>query len=126
MVYLFFRSLFRNHNVEVNADKERVSYISTKYLWAAAMAFHWSMLIIVLRHFRFFVEPVPQWVEFIQRWDGFFQVGVPVFYATSVVFVAAVGYLLLRRIADSAVRYISLPSITSPSICCSESACPES
>ena len=107
---LFFRSLFRNHNVEVNADKERVTYISTKYLWAAAMAFHWSMLIIVLRHFRFFVEPVPQWVEFIQRWDGFFQVGVPVFYATSVVFVAAVGYLLLRRLADSAVKYISLPS----------------
>ena len=107
---LFFRSLFRNHNVEVNADRERVSYISSKYLWAAAMAFHWSMLIIVLRHFRFFVEPVPQWVEFIQRWDGFFQVGVPVFYATSVAFVVSVAYLLLRRLVDPKVRYISLPS----------------
>ena len=107
---LVFRSLFRNHHVEVNPDREKVFYIGTKYLWAAAMAFHWTMLIIVLRHFRFFVEPVPQWVEFLQRWDGFFQVGVPVIYATSVVFVVSLGYLLARRLADAKVRYISLPS----------------
>ncbi len=107
---LFFRSLFRNHKVEVNPDKEKVSYIGTKYLWAAAMVFHWSMLIIVLRHFRFFVEPVPVWVEFIQRWDGFFQVGVPVIYATSILFVASLAYLLLRRLTDPKVKYISLPS----------------
>jgi nitrate reductase gamma subunit len=107
---LFFRSLFRNHTVEVNPDKQKVSYIASKYLWAAAMAFHWTMLIIVLRHFRFFVEPVPQWVLFIQRWDGFFQVGVPVIYATSVIFVVSLGYLLLRRLADAKVKYISLPS----------------
>jgi nitrate reductase gamma subunit len=107
---LFFRSLFRNHKVEVDADREKVSYITSKYLWAAAMAFHWSMLIIVLRHFRFFVEPIPAWVDFIQRWDGFFQVGVPVIYLTTVVFVAAVGYLLLRRLVDPKIRYISLPS----------------
>ena len=107
---LFFRSLFRNHTVEVNPERERVSYISSKYLWAAAMAFHWTMLVIILRHFRFFVEPVPAWVEFLQRWDGFFQVGVPVIYITTVVFVAALAYLLLRRLADPKVRYISLPS----------------
>jgi nitrate reductase gamma subunit len=107
---LFFRSLFRNHNVELNPGKEKVSYIGTKYLWAAGMAFHWTMLVIVLRHFRFFVEPVPGWVTALQSIDGFFQVGVPVFYATSVIFVAALGYLLLRRLADVKLRYISLPS----------------
>ena len=107
---LFFRSLFRNHVVEVVPDKEKVSYIGTKFLWAAAMAFHWAMLIVVIRHFRFFVEPVPFWVEFIQQWDGFFQVGVPVIYATSVVFVAGLAYLLARRLVDPKVRYISLPT----------------
>ncbi len=107
---LFFRSLFRNHFVEVIPDKEKVNYIGTKYLWAAAMAFHWAMLVVVLRHFRFFVEPVPLWVQKLQAVDGFFQVGVPVIYATTVAFVAALGYLLLRRLADGKVRYISLPS----------------
>ena len=105
-----FRSLFRNHVVEVDRGREKVFYIGSKYLWAAAMVFHWSMLLIVLRHFRFFVDPVPVWVEFLQRWDGFFQVGVPVIYLTTVAFIAALAYLLLRRLADPKVRYISLPS----------------
>ncbi len=107
---LFFRSLFRNHKVEVVADREKVNYVDSKYLWAAAMAFHWSMLIIILRHFRFFIEPVPRWVLAIQSVDGFLQVGVPVFYVTSIVFLAALLYLLARRFFDPKVRYISLPS----------------
>jgi len=107
---LFFRSLFRNTKVELITDSEKVNYIGTKYLWAAAMAFHWSMLIVVFRHFRFFVEPVPQVVEIVQYLDGFFQVGVPVIYATSVLLIVSLGYLLLRRIADAKVKYISLPT----------------
>ncbi len=106
----FFRSLFRNTRVELLADKEKVNYIGTKYLWAAAMAFHWSMLIIILRHFRFFVEPVPRWVLALQSIDGFFQVGLPIVYVTSIVFVVALGYLLLRRLVDPKVKYISLPT----------------
>ena len=107
---LFFRSLFRNHEVEVSPEREKVSYIGTKFLWAAGMAFHWCMLVVVLRHFRFFVEPVPRWVEFVQMADGFFQVGVPVIYATTVIMVAALLYLLGRRLFDAKVRYISLAS----------------
>jgi nitrate reductase gamma subunit len=107
---LFFRSLFRNHKVEVVADREKVNYVDSKYLWAAAMAFHWSMLIIILRHFRFFIEPVPRWVLAIQSVDGFLQVGVPVFYVTSIVFLAALAYLLARRFVDPKVRYISQAS----------------
>jgi nitrate reductase gamma subunit len=107
---LFFRSLFRNTRVELIPDKEKVNYIGTKYLWAAAMAFHWSMLIVVFRHFRFFVEPVPRIVEIVQIFDGFFQVGVPVIYATSVLLIVSLGYLLLRRVADAKVKYISLPA----------------
>ncbi len=107
---LFFRSLFRNTKVEILPGKEKVNYIGTKYLWAAAMAFHWSMLIVVFRHFRFFVEPVPRLVEIAQYFDGFLQIGVPVIYATSVLLIASLGYLLLRRLADAKVKYISLPT----------------
>ncbi len=107
---LFFRSLFRNTKVEVLSDKQKVNYIGTKYLWAAAMAFHWSMLIVIFRHFRFFLEPVPFVVEIVQYLDGFFQVGVPVIYATSVLLIVSLGYLLLRRLADPQVKYISLPT----------------
>jgi len=106
----FFRSLFRNTRIELLANKEKVNYIGTKYLWAAGLAFHWSMLIVVFRHFRFFVEPVPWAVDLVQNVDGFFQVGVPVIYATSVLFIVSLGYLLLRRVADAKVKYISLPS----------------
>ena len=107
---LFFRSLFRNTRVELITDREKVNYIGTKYLWAAAMAFHWSMLIVVFRHFRFFVEPVPRLVEIAQYFDGFFKVGLPVIYATSVLLIVSLGYLLLRRLADPKVKYISLPT----------------
>jgi nitrate reductase gamma subunit len=107
---LFFRSLFRNNRVELLPDKQKVSYIADKTLWAAAMAFHWAMLIVVLRHFRFFVEPVPIWVEALQNVDGFFQVGLPVFYITSFLLLGGLAFLLARRFFDTKVRYISLPS----------------
>jgi len=107
---LFFRSLFRNHRVELLADKEKVNYIADKTLWAAAMAFHWAMLVVILRHFRFFIEPVPVWVEYLQDVDGFFQVGLPVFYISTFVMAAGLVFLLLRRLFDGKVKYISLPS----------------
>jgi nitrate reductase gamma subunit len=44
----------------------------------------------------------------IQSVDGFFEVGLPVFYATSVFLLAGVGFLLLRRLTSSQLRYISL------------------
>ena len=107
---LCFRSLFRNTKVELLTDKEKVNYIGTKYLWAAAMAFHWSMLVVIFRHFRFFVEPVPQVVEWVQVADGFFQIGVPVIYATTVLMMVSLAYLLARRFFDPKVKYISLPT----------------
>ena len=107
---LAFRSLFRNTRVEILPEKEKVNYIADKALWAAALAFHWAMFIVVLRHFRFFIEPVPAWVEMLQSVDGFFQVGLPVYYITTFLMVAGLAYLLARRIYDDKVRYISLPS----------------
>ena len=105
---LFFRSLFRNTKMEFR-DK-RLIYGGDQLLWAAGLVFHWSFLVIVLRHLRFFTEPVPFFVPVIQSVDGFFQIGLPVIYVTSVAIVVAVTYLFIRRVAIPQVRYISLPS----------------
>ena len=42
--------------------------------------------------------------------DGFVQEGVPVFYATTFIFIVALAYLLARRLVDPRLRYISLAS----------------
>jgi nitrate reductase gamma subunit len=44
----------------------------------------------------------------VQALDGFFQIGTPVLYITDLLIVAALAYLLLRRITDMQIRYISL------------------
>jgi nitrate reductase gamma subunit len=104
---LFFRSLFRNTKAELKKGP-RLVFGENKYLWLGALAFHWSFLFILLRHLRFFLEPVPGWVLSAQNLDGFFQIGAPVLYATDLIISAALLYLLLRRILDLRVRYISL------------------
>ncbi len=104
---LFFRSLFRNTKTQI-AEGDKVTYGPTKWLWMGAIAFHYSFLVIFIRHLRFFTEPIPFFVDLLQTVDGFMQVGVPVFYMTSLIFFGALGYLLLRRLAIPQVRYISL------------------
>ena len=104
---LLFRSLFRNTKTELRAGPKLV-YGEQKWLWLAALAFHWSFLIILLRHLRFFMEPVPSWVLKLQAMDAFFQVGAPVLYLTDVIVFGALGYLLYRRFADAQVASISL------------------
>ncbi len=104
---LFFRSLFRNTKVELR-NGPRLIYGANKFLWAGGLAFHWSFLVIFIRHFKFFAEPVPSWVLAVQNLDGFFQVGLPIIYATDVVIVAALTYLFFRRVVSPQMRYISL------------------
>ena len=104
---LFFRSLFRNTNAKI-AEGRKVVYESNKLLWLAALAFHWSLLVILIRHGRFFVDPAPSLVGAVERLDGFFRVGLPIVYATDVVVVVSLTYLVLRRLLFPRVRYISL------------------
>ncbi len=107
---LFFRSLFRNTKAGIRDKGTKLIYGAEKWLWAMSLAFHWSFLIIVLRHFRFFTEPVPFFVEQLQIYDGFFQVGLPIIYITNVLIIAAVTYLFFRRIFNKQMKYISLAS----------------
>jgi nitrate reductase gamma subunit len=104
---LCFRSLFRNTKAKLTEDGDLV-YGRDKWLWGAALAFHWSFLIVLLRHFRFFAEPVPSFVWGLEALDGIFKVGVPVGFATSVLLLASVTYLFVRRVVIPQVRYISL------------------
>jgi nitrate reductase gamma subunit len=63
---------------------------------------------IVLRHLRLLVQPVPGFVLALQRVDGFFQIGTPELYLSDVVLIVALAYLLFRRLRNPLVRYISL------------------
>ena len=63
---LFFRSLFRNTKMQL-FEGRRLVYGTAPFLWAGAMLFHWSLLVVMLRHVRFFTEPAPFWVALLQR-----------------------------------------------------------
>jgi len=104
---LTFRSLFRNTKAEVRGGP-KVAYGSSKWLWIFAILFHYSFLVIYLRHFRFFVEPTPLPIHWIAALDGFMEIGLPTLFITNVLIVLALGYLLGRRLLNSQVRYISL------------------
>lgn len=103
----FFRSLFRNTKMELK-DGPRVVYGANKWLWLGGLAFHYSFLVIFIRHFKYFAEPVPFLVPLLQDLDGFFQIGVPVLYVTDVIIMLAVGYLFFRRVIVPQLRYLSL------------------
>jgi nitrate reductase gamma subunit len=106
---LAFRSLFRNTRVELR-EGAKVSYGSNKWLWVAALAFHYAFLVVFIKHFRLFMEPVPGFVTLLDSVDGFMEIGLPRLMLSSIVLLLAAIYLLLRRLAVPQLRYISLPS----------------
>ena len=106
---LLFRSLLRNEKVELEAPHKLLFRTST-LLWLGAMAFHWSLLVIVVRHLRFFLEPVPTALVVLQRFDSILQNLIPILYISDVVILIALAYLFLRRVIYPQIRYISLPS----------------
>lgn len=103
-----FRSLFRN--LRADFDGKRLIYGSAKWLWLGAILFHVSFLVILIRHLRFFVYPVPQVIANIDFVDSFFQIGLPPIYLTDVLILAGLGFLLLRRLLDAKVNYLSYTS----------------
>lgn len=104
---LFFRSLFRNNKAEI-APGPSLAYASSKWLWMAGLIFHWSLLVIILRHYRFFLASIPGFVEFLESIDGFLQITLPTLYITDLLLVLAVTFLVLRRLASAQMRIISL------------------
>lgn len=73
---------------------------ATKWTWMFSWAFHFGMLLVVLRHFRYFTDTPWFWVDMIQPFGiyaGFAMAG------------GLLG-LMARRILVDRVRYITSPS----------------
>ena len=115
---LLFRSLLRNTTTELKQGVRKLVYKDSLLLWLGALLFHWSLLIILLRHSKFFLEPVPSFLLLFERWDGILQVSVPswfpsmfpILFISNIIILLALTYLLLRRVLTSQIRYISLPA----------------
>ena len=103
---LLFRSLFRNSRARLHGG--RLDLREDQWLWLGALAFHWSLLTILLRHLRYFLQPVPAVVLGIERFDGLFRVGVTHIYLSDVVIACALAYLIARRLRDPMLQFVSL------------------
>lgn len=73
---------------------------SNKWIWLFGYLFHAALLLVILRHLRYFTEPVWFWVDIIQPF------GIYAGFAM----VAGLGGLWARRFLVDRVRYISTPS----------------
>lgn len=73
---------------------------SNKWIWIFGWVFHAAMAVALLRHLRYFTEPVWGWVVLIQPF------GV---YAGFAMMLGLAG-LLVRRFVVARVRYITSPS----------------
>ena len=102
-----FRSLWRNTKAEVY-DGPKLTYESSKWLWLFGILFHYSFLVIVLRHMRLFMDPVPGLIKVIEYFDSILQIGAPTMYLTDVTILLGLILLFTRRLSNRQVRYISL------------------
>ena len=73
---------------------------SSKWTWLFGWLFHFGLFLVLLRHLRYFIDPVWAWVTFLQPFGK---------YAAFMMLVGLAG-LLARRIFVDRVRYISAPS----------------
>ncbi len=104
---LCFRSLFKNTSTKL-IEGPRIVYCTNILLWLAGLAFHWCFLIIVIRHIRFFTDPIPSFVLLLEYLDGFLQIGVPALYISNILLIGALIFLFMRRVIHPKLRYISL------------------
>jgi len=81
---VFFESLFK----------------ASKWTWLFGWVFHAALLLVVLRHLRYFTEPVWFWVIWVQPFGMY----------AGFAMVAGLAGLWVRRLAVDRVRYISSPS----------------
>jgi len=78
----------------------RTLFRSNKWIWLFGWMFHVALLVVLLRHLRYFTEPVWAWVALIQPFG---------LYAGFALLAGLAG-LWARRVLVDRVRYISSPS----------------
>ncbi|MBF0223840.1 MAG: sulfate reduction electron transfer complex DsrMKJOP subunit DsrM [Desulfobacterales bacterium] len=105
-----FRSLFRNTKMQLHKSENgpKITFQWELWLWLAALVFHYSFFVVLTRHLRFFAEPVPFFVQLLEKIDGIFQVGVPGVLISGFMLLLAATYLLVRRVIIPQVKYVSL------------------
>src|SRR3970040_2263440 len=77
----------------------RSLYRSNKWIWLFGWIFHVALLAVLLRHLRYFTEPVWAWVALIQ----------PVGLYAGLAMLAGLAGLWARRFLVDRVRYITRP-----------------
>ncbi len=77
-------------------------------LWLAAAIFHLSLAVVVLRHLRLFLEPVPGFVAVLERFDVATEMVLPKLHVSSVLLPLALAFLLGRRLLLVRIRALSL------------------
>lgn len=102
-----FRSLFRNSKSEIH-NGPKITHESSKWLWLFGLLFHYSFLVIVIRHMRLFIDPIPSWLSAIEGVDSMLQIGAPTLYLSSLALLGGILLLFGRRLVNVQVRYISL------------------
>ncbi|MEE9912268.1 MAG: sulfate reduction electron transfer complex DsrMKJOP subunit DsrM [Deltaproteobacteria bacterium] len=102
---LLFRSLFRNCDMEI--VNGRPVHGSANWLWFFGLLFHGSLLMIILRHLRFFTEPILPGIAGLTAVDGFLELAIPTLYLSDITLLAAAAFLLARRMVSAQLRYIS-------------------
>lgn len=73
---------------------------ANKWTWLFGWLFHFGLLLVLLRHLRYFIQPVWTWVRILQPFG---------MYAGFVLVVGLLG-LFARRLFVDRVRYITQPS----------------
>lgn len=81
---VFFESLFKGN----------------LWTWALGWLFHLSLALVLLRHLRYFTEPVAGWIVFLQPFGTY----------AGLTMAAGLAGLWLRRFAVERIRYISTVS----------------
>jgi len=73
---------------------------SNRWTWAAGMMFHAGLALVLMRHLRYFTDPVWSWVAAIQPFGMY----------AGLLMAAGLTGLWVRRLFVERVRYISTPS----------------
>ncbi|MBF0304425.1 MAG: respiratory nitrate reductase subunit gamma [Alphaproteobacteria bacterium] len=73
---------------------------SNKWLWAMAVMFHFGLVLVLIRHVRYFIEPVPMVITLMQPFGIY----------GGLLMIIGLFMLLGRRLVLPRIRYITGPS----------------